>query len=315
MSMKKCILCNSEKIKIIQAIDSDQLYNIYKANFNINISAEISNLSKINCYKCVNCKLIFFNPNLAGSPEFYEELQLKRKVYYNPDRAEFHYALKFINQKDSVLEIGAGSGFFAAKIKSNNYVGLEFNDQAIVKAGENGVKLLKQSIEDFSSQSQSEFDVVCSFHVLEHVKDPNEFIKASISKLKSKGKIILGVPCNNSELTSNHNHVLNLPPHHISRWNIETMKNIAVYFDLNILEYKILSSAVEIDKKNYFKVMMSNKILNILYPNSRIVVEQNKVNKIKSISGKIINKLKLYKLFSGKKYIGENMVFVFEKKK
>lgn len=312
--MKKCILCNSAKVKIIQAIDSEQIYNLYNVNFNINISAEISNFNKINCYKCENCKLIFFNPDLAGSPEFYEDLQLKRKVYYSPDRAEFNYALKFINKEDSVLEIGSGSGSFASKIKPDKYIGLEYNDQAILKAKEKGVTLIKQSIEEFSKVSQNEFDVVCSFHVLEHVKNPNEFIKASISKLKPFGKLILAVPCNNSALTSNHNHVLNLPPHHITRWNIETMQSLAELFNLNIIEYKVLSIGSEINKNNYFKSMVLNKSLAILYPNNRIVIDPKKFNKINWITSRLINKLRLYKFSNEDKFLGENMTFVFQKK-
>lgn len=312
--MKNCILCNSEKIEVYQTIDFNLLKQVYLQALNIDISNEIRDKDSIYVYKCNVCGLEFFDPTNAGSASFYEELQVKRSIYYSPDRKEFNVASDHIKENDSVLEVGSGSGFFTQKIKSKNYVGLEFNDEAIKKANEIGVRLIKQSIEEYAKDNETKYDIVCSFHVLEHVENPNEFISASLQKLKPEGKLIIAVPCDNSVLTSNHNHVLNLPPHHISRWKIRTLNKLESIFNLQIVDYKIISSTDKINHKNYSRNLFNQKILNILYPNNKFVISPTKLIKINRWVGFLFNKLHLHSLYKNKEVIGENVLFVFRKK-
>ncbi|MGE8339830.1 MAG: class I SAM-dependent methyltransferase [Flavobacterium sp.] len=312
--MKSCILCKSERIKVYQEIEFELLKKIYLDTFNIDISKEIEVQDKVKLYQCKNCKLDFFNPKLAGKGSFYEELQLKRDVYYSPDRIEFDEAAKFIDKGQSVLEIGSGSGFFAQKINIDNYVGLEFNDEAIKKAAENGIKLIKKSIEDYAEEDQEKFDVVCSFHVLEHVQDPQEFLKSSIKKLNDGGKLIIAVPCNDSVLTSNHNHILNLPPHHITRWTLNSLHKLTDLFDLKLVDYKVISISKVINKKLYFEALLLKNVLNVLYPKNRVVIDPKKIYKVERWTNFFLRKVKPYKMFDQKKLIGENVMFVFEKK-
>lgn len=312
--MKKCILCRSEKVKVSERIKSGLLKSIYYDTLNIDISKELKNENEIKLYHCKNCNLDFFDPKFAGEASFYEELQLKRKIYYSSGRKEFDIAAQFISKKDSVLEIGSGSGFFAQKISIDNYVGLEFNDEAIKKAAENQIKLVKQSIENYAAENEEKFDIVCSFHVLEHVQDPHEFLKASISKMNPKGKLILAVPCNDSVLTSNHNHVLNLPPHHITRWNLTSLQKIITVFDLKIVDFKVISIPDVISKKQYVKAALLKKVLNVLYPKNKIAINPEKLNQVKKWTDFLVTKLRLYKMYNQKNFIGENVIFVFEKK-
>lgn len=313
--MKNCILCKSENVAIYQNIKFELLQELYLENLNIDISEEIKNKDSIFVYKCKNCQLEFFDPENAGSASFYEELQLKRNIYYSPDRKEFDVASKFINQNDSVLEVGSGSGFFAQKIKTKNYVGLEFNDEAIKKAKEIGISLKKESIEEYAKNNDNEYDIVCSFHVLEHVKDPHEFIAASLKKLKSNGKLIIAVPCDNSVLTSNHNHVLNLPPHHITRWKISTLKKLESIFNLKVIDYKVISITEKINLHNYTKELFNQKVVNTLYPNYKFVIAPSKLNKIKRYTGFLFNRLNIHKFYKDKEIVGENVIFVFQKNK
>jgi SAM-dependent methyltransferase len=312
--MKNCILCKSEKIEVYQIIEFNLLKQVYLQALNIDISSEIKDEDSILVYKCNVCDLEFFDPKNAGSASFYEELQIKRNIYYSPDRKEFKVASDYIKENDSVLEVGSGSGFFAEKIKSKNYVGLEFNDHAIQKAKEIGISLIKESIEDYAKNNQSDYDIVCSFHVLEHVKNPNEFISASLQKLKANGKLIIAVPCDNSVLTSNHNHVLNLPPHHITRWKISTLNKLESIFNLRIVDFRIISISEKINHKNYSRNRFNQKMLNILYPNNKFVISPSKLTKFNRWFGFIFNKFHLHSLYKREEVIGENVLFVFQKK-
>lgn len=312
--MKNCILCKSEKIKVRQKIDFELLKKIYIDDLGIDISKEIKDKKEVKLYHCRDCKLDFFDPKLAGQERFYEELQLKRNVYYSSDRREFDEAAKFIEKDNSVLEIGSGSGFFAQKINVDNYVGLEFNDEAINKAAENGIKLIKKSIEDYAEQDEEKFDIVCSFHVLEHVQNPREFLKSSIKKMNDRGKLIIAVPCNDSVLTSNHNHTLNLPPHHITRWTLNSLYNITNLFDLKLVDCNVISISKIINEKLYVESLFLKNTINILYPKNKVVIEPQKIYKVKRWTNYFLRKVRLYKMFNQKNFVGENVMFVFEKK-
>lgn len=310
--IRKCILCGSRDLILEQLLNVKDLVELYVSSFNFNILKELFGSKHIEYVKCNNCELSFFEPRYAGSGEFYEKLQLNRKVYYNSNRPEFSYSRSFINLDDKVLEIGSGSGFFAEKIKKNKYVGLEFNDKAISDAEKKGFRLIKSSIEDYSKEVKVTFDVICSFHVLEHVINPFEFINCSVKMLKKNGKLILSVPLNDSPLTNNVNHVLNLPPHHISRWNKKTFEKLSTIFNLELIECENHFIG-QTSTQHYLKVHFLTKILNLLYPKNKVLIKNEKLFKIKKCTDTLINSFKLYKFIKKESMIGENITFVFKK--
>lgn len=310
--IKECVFCSSEQVRVVQKIKTSSIIELYAQNLNVNVSDDLSNLTSINAYKCGNCKLVFFDKQLAGNALFYEKLQKNDGGYYSDSRPEFKYTIPFITENSQVLEIGSGSGFFAEKIKDKcSYIGLEFNDEAIKNAAKRGIKLIKQSIEDFSQTNGSKFDFVISFHVLEHVQNPKEFIECSLKSIKPNGKMIIAVPCNNSPFTSNRNHALNLPPHHISRWYLETMKQMATNYNLKIIDYCTLGG--ERNRKGYVENKMIKSLLDLLYPKSKLVISHNVYRRYRKLVYHLNRRLGLTKFFK-KETIGSNMIFVFEKK-
>lgn len=308
-----CILCQSDNLRLEQKLNTKNLKELYFKHFGIDISNEIKSKEHIDYYKCDSCDLSFFDPEFAGSAEFYEDLQKHRNVYYNPNRAEFDYAKTKIKANHSVLEIGSGSGFFADKLKTTRYLGLEYNDKAITEAQKKGIKLLKSSIENFSKDTEQTFDVVCSFHVLEHVTNPYAFLEAAIRVLDKEGQLIIAVPFNASKLTNNVNHVLNLPPHHISRWDLNTLVQIGNLFNLKVEEYKIHTITKRISKYDYFKASFLKVFLSVLFP-KKVLIKPYLYDNIQKYTDIFIRKTKLYHLQQEKNIIGENIAVIFKKK-
>lgn len=309
--IENCLLCRSKDIKVTQVISKEKLIEIYVYNFDFDISSELDE-NLINYYKCHTCGLNFFDPSSAGSGQFYEKLQVKRKQYYNPLRKEFLFAEKFIKFSDKVLEIGAGYGHFSKIIKTKKYLGLEFNNKAIEVANSEGINLVKGDIVKLSNDYIEKFDVVCSFHVLEHVQNSHQFIEAALKTLKIGGYLIIAVPCNDSILTSNHNHVLNMPPHHISRYYIKTMKYFEKIFSLKIIDYKLDFIGEKVTNNEYLTEIITNKLLNLCIPAEKILIDKDKYSKTKRFIHKLSGKFKLNKIIKIKP-IGENMTFVFKK--
>lgn len=309
--MRNCLLCNSDNTKTIQKIPTQQLVNLYQRELAIDVAPELTKYSTIEAVRCDNCKLVYFDPMAAGSEHFYESLQHLDNAYYSDLRPEFLEAFKFIKSSDAVLEVGSGSAFFAEKLNSSNFVGLEYNQEAIDKAAKKGIKLIKSSIEDYASLHPEQFDVVCSFHVLEHVTNPYTFIESSLKALKKGGKFICAVPCSDSYFTSNLNHTLNVPPHHVTRWSVKTADYICNHFDLTLDHF--YNDPIE-SPKEYFEKKIQSKVFRFFSPSKAIIVEASKLNFFGRYFKKINRYFNLYKLDKSSKKYGKNMVIVATKK-
>ncbi len=57
-----------------------------------------------------------------------------------------------------------------------------------------------------------------SFQVLEHVRDPRDFLAACAACLRTGGLLIIGVPSDDSFPGISVNDIFNLPPHHVTFW-------------------------------------------------------------------------------------------------
>lgn len=309
--MIQCVFCGSKNLEIVQKIKTKLIVDLYKSELNIDVASEFRENQFINTFKCNDCELMFFNPNITGSEKFYEDLQLQESGYYSNKRPEFIEAIKYINKKDRVLEIGAGSAYFAEILGNINYVGLEYNQEAIDNAKMKGVKLKKESIEEFSENNSEQFDVVCSFHVLEHVSNPYIFIESSLKTLKKGGKFICAVPCSNSFSISYHNHVLNIPPHHATRWSLNTFKYICEKFDLKI---ETLYVEKIVNPKDHFEIKSRTLFFNFIFPNKKIVVNENFLKYFNKSFKKLNRFLGLYKFDDLEKNYGKSMMIIAVKK-
>lgn len=307
-----CILCNSMDVVLIQKIKVANIIELYNKSFRVDFKEDFYDEDFINFYRCKTCFVQFFDPKFAGGPKFYEKLQNSRGVYYTRERREFSYAKNFIKTHHDVLEIGSGSGFFAEKLKANSYVGLEFNEKAICEAKKIGVKLINSTIEDYSRKHLNTYDVVCSFHVLEHVMNPKDYIKCSIDALKPNGILIISVPNDDSPLTSNCNHVLNMPPHHVSRWSNRALNNLVNLYKIDLIDYSV-HKVSNLTIKDYYRCYLENRLINYLYKKNHVVLNYKKKELIKKITNFLVNKFK-FQNKSEVKYIGENITYVFRKK-
>jgi 2-polyprenyl-3-methyl-5-hydroxy-6-metoxy-1,4-benzoquinol methylase len=231
MNGKNCPLCDQSKIDILEVLDVEQINMGYKKFFGIEDALQ-SNI--IQYCKCNSCGVQFFDPMETGRESLYESLQ-KFDWYYMADKYEFQVAKKYCLPNRNILEIGAGRAAFAKQIETSKYTGLEFNNEAIRRAAEVGVTLIKENAE-VHADNGSLYDVVVSFQVLEHVSEPAVFLKACVRLLREKGILIIAVPGSDGFLGQSTNHFLDMPPHHVSRWSEQALRSIAKIFDLQVKE-------------------------------------------------------------------------------
>lgn len=218
-----CLLCGNQNTRVAQRISAARLAEAYRAEIGIVLPGLPEELLYLTCD---DCGLRFFRPPVTGDERFYSQLQ-KISWYYNAGKPEFRIAAQFIGRDHHVLEIGAGRGLFTREINAASYTGLEFSSTAIELAAAGGVRLLAQTVERHAEDHPERYDVECAFQVLEHVADPRSFLLAAARCLRSGGRLIMSVPAEDAFARHAFWDVLNLPPHHVTRWTDAALASAA----------------------------------------------------------------------------------------
>jgi len=251
-----CPLCLSSSISELETIGRMELVKLYEKLTQVNFSYLLT--SNLNYCECQVCKLRFYDPLVTGDEKFYNALQ-GYDWYYMDEKHEYHEAINYISRADTVLEVGSGKGAFAKHLPTKKYIGLDFSENAKEMAAKNGITIENEMIQDYANRNQNMFDVVVSFQVLEHVSDPKGFLEAKIKALKVGGKMIIAVPSEDSFLKYVTNGMLNMPPHHVTRWCDETLRFIADEYGLELLD--ICHEKVQGVHKLYFlKTLVQNSL-------------------------------------------------------
>jgi SAM-dependent methyltransferase len=168
--------------------------------------------------------------------------------------------LSFISKhkkKGTLLEIGFGDGVFL-KIASRDFLCTGLDPSTGYKyihdyLTQMNVNVANKTLETFSLNKK--FDIICSFLVLEHIKDPISFIKLQIKHLSPKGFLIVEIPdirkytLFNSESLLTHEHLYHYCIESLSallsKLNLELVshsnKNISYGFSL-IAAFKLNKS-------------------------------------------------------------------------
>lgn len=120
-----------------------------------------------------------------------------KDIIYNRVR-NYMFSIKLIwikkelNDDKNLLDIGSGVGAFLsyARKKGFNVKGIEPNQKARQIALDSNLSVY-ESLENLLDEC---FDVITLWHVLEHVHQPDKFLKQIVDKLNKKGVLFIAVP-------------------------------------------------------------------------------------------------------------------------
>ena len=199
--------------------DISWLIKQYKNSFDIDIEYLAPHGAKtVELRRDATTDIQQFHPGIVGDDKFYQALS-HFDWYYQEFKAEFLTASRVTHGR-SVCEIGSGAGYFAKYSGATEYVGLELNSRSVDLAKSNSARITtEESVEHLARVGKDRYDVVCAFQVLEHVIDPEAFVKTAVDLVKPDGWVVFSVPADDSFVGLVPNNILNMPPHHQTRWS------------------------------------------------------------------------------------------------
>ncbi|MDO9593074.1 MAG: class I SAM-dependent methyltransferase, partial [Erysipelotrichaceae bacterium] len=259
----QCPLTGSPNIRLQKIFKVNDILDKYLNQFKIDVSSYFCSYQSINLYVDNETGFQFFHPyDTDGDSLFYEKLS-RYPWYYMAWKWEHEESAKHIPFKSSVLEVGCATGEFLKKMikfKKIQAHGLELNAEALNLAQKKGIKVYSQLLHQHAKEFKRMYDVVCAFQVIEHISDVNNFINNAISTLRIGGKLIISVPNQDSFLALDDFNILDMPPHHMNRWNEEALKCLEHFFPIRLesIEFEPLQKY----HYDYFASIVQKKIIN-----------------------------------------------------
>ncbi len=277
---KNCIVCNQPSV-LLKELNRDMIISTL-------ITAGVLTQKKLelkdyHLLKCQNCDLEFAEPMVEPPNLFYTEIT-RNKKYYPTYRWEWGETISLLKQENPIennlinlLDIGCGSGTFLELVKKNskriNAIGLDSTASSIDECNKKGVQALCCRLDEFRNYTSEKIDVITLWHVLEHVSDPLGLIKTAKSIMTANGSIYFSVPLSPTSYEAFKLDPLNLPPHHLTRWSISSLKKLAEKSNMSIefffpkpdpLLYRALRSIVVTTDESFRETNKKQKLINII---------------------------------------------------
>lgn len=217
-------------------------------------------------YFCPQCGLEVFLPQIIGSPAFYVEAynlagtQSISEFTYSVDKWDFDEAAIDAQGRERIFEFGCGNGDFLSRIRgaTSEVAGLEYNPAAVITAREKGLHVY--SPDDGTHAFGNDWDAAFSFHVLEHVADPISFVRAMADTVKKEGGVIgISVPNQDGPIRHIEPCVMNMPPHHATRWRLSTFEALAKRLSLVIT--RVAYEPLLLENHSYYSVYWVRRLL------------------------------------------------------
>jgi SAM-dependent methyltransferase len=250
-----CILCGSPEHTIIHSLKAEEIlkcWALYGPPFTGDVAQFLLNESVIHLYECSQCGFNFFNPSLAGSGEFYQQLHARGPGYYATDRPEYQRNARFAVEHGfhKILDVGCGTGIAldVAKRMGLETFGMELSATAAEEAARRGHTIFPVLLDEMESSWEGKFDLISLNQVLEHVPDPPGLIRQCARLLSPRGAIAIAVPAVTGLLRFCPWLESNWPPHHLSRWKQRDFQTLAMRSGLRVVETggdRLLGAAIQ----------------------------------------------------------------------
>jgi 2-polyprenyl-3-methyl-5-hydroxy-6-metoxy-1,4-benzoquinol methylase len=221
-------------VELVDRIQRKWIIDLYRRNLDVDVTHFFATTESVDLYECRDTGYRFYHPfSLAGGPDLYATLQ-RIPWYYAEGKREHLYGIEAIGTAKRILEVGCGSGVFLRGLRERqcDVVGLDLNAIALDTARSRGLRVLNETVDQHARNHPEEYDVVATFQVLEHVAGVRSFLDSCVAALKPGGLLLVSVPNNDGAYHKHHHDPLNMPPHHMGLWTVNSLIALQSYFPI-----------------------------------------------------------------------------------
>ncbi|MCX5706021.1 MAG: class I SAM-dependent methyltransferase [Candidatus Omnitrophica bacterium] len=193
--------------------------------------------------KCSDCALTQLHPmwNEEELVKLYSQYSQKEDfVGAKRKKTVTSYLRKYLKKKDFILEVGCSFGDNLQKLRGNGYNAIGIDKDPTVCDGKTRLNF---DFKDFKGDGHR-LDFIYAIQVLEHMRDPREFICWISDNLKSNGRLLLEFPNIDDPLLSIYNlrefQSFYWYPYHLFFYNRKTIEKIFRNFDDLEIDIKLI---------------------------------------------------------------------------
>jgi 2-polyprenyl-3-methyl-5-hydroxy-6-metoxy-1,4-benzoquinol methylase len=167
----------------------------------------LSTKERAHYYLCRDCALIFQHPPpQPNAMQAYADEQYTSGLYRDYVEARSmklaHFrrrlqSLQPLSPAGRLLDIGCSCGYFLEVAAESGYDvhGIEFSPGAIAAAHSSiRPRIMRGRLEDLPADQAGSFDVVSAFDLIEHIDEPQPFLRKVSRLLKSGGHVLISTP-------------------------------------------------------------------------------------------------------------------------
>lgn len=221
--------------QILQTLRTSDLIRSWKQDFGIDVGPLFEGIEQLDLRTDPETGRMDFLPRVLGDADFYQKL--RRFKWYHPKRKREHvHAARLAKPGNFILDVGAGAGDFASYLSSADYLGLESDRAAVAAARNRGQNLRAMTMADWRADAAYQpADLITAFQVLEHVDNPDTFLREMKDCMRTDGSMIVGVPDADSYVTRVPDLMLNAPPHHVTWWTEAALRKTLSRIGLDVV--------------------------------------------------------------------------------
>jgi SAM-dependent methyltransferase len=182
-----CYLCYTKNIKLIYKIGDRLIYQCLNDDLFFSVDKK-------------NASFVYDQDYYGSSP--YTKLPIFKDLYFQNKINKISTLCPKEGLK--ILDVGCGWGNFLQILNDNQlpYLGIDVSQEAVAICSEKGLNCLKADLINLSKDSKQKYSVITFFQVIEHLKNPLEYLKTAKKLLKKNGILLITTPNNNSPLRS-----------------------------------------------------------------------------------------------------------------
>ena len=225
-----CPLCGAGTADPILEVERNDVWRRLEQDWGLRLSDPVraanSTTATVTMVRCTECGLDRFDPLEPGGPDFYEELM--SAMPYARARWDFAVARRRIVAAHDVADLGCGDGRFLLSLgsRTGRTVGVDHHEGAVRRLKHLGAEGYAVPFATFAQEEAGRFDVVTSFHTLEHVPDPVGMFRAAMECVRPGGLLLVSMP-NRERTWREEGEPLDRPPHHVTRWGPAQLRRLA----------------------------------------------------------------------------------------